>query len=112
KPFDDIGILVKSLEYATQRLFLANYVKGYDTPVVTSLEASISTNPADPDAAFALKCNSRYQIAIQFRDNAKRKTFIVTNDDCIVNAPDRSYSAVPYSNLAWQVSNTAATTEI
>lgn len=112
KPFDSIPLTCKTLEYAINRLFLSNYLKGYDTPATTSLTASISTNGSDPASALSLKCNSPYQIGLRFRDGAKRSSFVVTNDSCIVTNPDRTYSTVPYNSIAWSLSNAAATTEI
>lgn len=112
KPFDDIPIRCKTLEYAINRLFLANYVKGYDTPSSTSLSATVNTNPSDPAAAQSFKAYSTYKIAIRFRDNGKRSCFAVTNDNCVANIPDRSYSSLAYTYVTWLLSNTSATTEI
>lgn len=39
--FDLVALLVKSLDIARNRLFLANVLKGYDTPSTTSLDISL-----------------------------------------------------------------------
>jgi len=112
KQSDNIGREVQTIETALNRLFLANYKKGYNSPSYTTLAASLNTNGSDPDAATALKCNSSYQIAIRFRDYYKRMCAYVTNTNCVLSTPDRSYSSVPYNNLSWTLSNTGATNQI
>lgn len=112
KPADSIPLTTKTLEYAINRLFLANNLKGYNTPTTTSLAATLSANGGSPTSALALKCNSPYQIGIRFRDNGKRQSFVVTQASCIVNNTDRSFATVPYNSISWSVSNAAATTEI
>jgi hypothetical protein len=112
KPFDSIPITAKTIETANNRLFLANYVKGYDTPSVTSLSGAATTEAGDPVATPTFKSNSSYQIGIRFRDNGKRQSFVVTNTNCLVNFPDRSYGTVPYTSLTWTLSNLAPTLEI
>lgn len=42
KPFDSVPIRSKSLETVRNRIHLANNLKGYDTPLVTSLTASFA----------------------------------------------------------------------
>jgi len=44
KPFESIPIISETLDVARNRLYLANNVIGYDTPVFTSLEAAFVTN--------------------------------------------------------------------
>lgn len=112
KPFDSIGLTVKTIEYADNRMFHANYVKGYNTPTTTSLTGTVSLSGSNPTQAQSLKANSSYQISIQFRDNESRRSFIVTNDSCIINVPDRVYLNSPNASIAWSVSNLLATTEI
>lgn len=113
KPEDVVPRKSKSIEYADGRIFLGNNLRGFNTPTTTSLSASLSANGSDPDAAFQLKANSSYQIAIRFKDNSKRSIgFAVTNSNCIVTNPDRSYSTLPYNSIAWSVSNVLATAEI
>lgn len=112
KPFDSIGLTVKTIEFATNRMFHGNSVKGYNTPVTTSLAAALYTNVTDPTTAIALKCNSSYQIGIRFRDDSKRESFVVTNINCILNVTDKTFSTSPYNNLLWTLSNASATIEI
>lgn len=112
KPSDSIGTRVKTLETANNRLFLSNYTKGYDTPVQTSLSASVTVEVGDPTFTQSFKCDSSYQIGIRFRDNGKRQSGVITNSDCLVNIPDRTYSTLPYTTMAWVLSNTNALAEI
>lgn len=60
KPFDSIPTKGKTIEYADNRLFLANYLKGYNTPTTTSLSGSVTS------VAFGtrFKSYSSYQIGI------------------------------------------------
>lgn len=112
KDSDSIGLTVKTLRYAQQRLFLGNYTKGYNTPTTTSLTGSISVNPSDPASATSLKSYSSWQIGVVFKDNSKRRSSVVTNAACIVTSSDRSFSSVPYSSIAWALSNSGALNEI
>ena len=114
KPEDPIGITVKTLEVALNRLFLANYTKGYSPPSSTSLQLdTLTTNTSDPTIALSLKRNSSYQIGIRFRDLYGRKSSVVTNSNCIITIADEAYSNVNFiSGFTWILSNAAATTEI
>jgi len=113
KPEDSVPRKTKTLEYADNRIHLANNLKGFNTPSTTSLSASLSSNGSDPVYAMQLKANGSYQIGIRFRDNSKRSIgFVVTNSNCIITNADRSYSTLPYNSLAWLLSNVSALTEI
>ena len=112
KPSDNIGTLVKTLEIADNRLFLSNYTKGYNTPVITSLSGTATPVGSNPPTAISCKSYGSLQVAIRFRDNYKRSSFAVTNTDCLVSFPDRTFAAVPYNNLTWSVSNANALVEI
>lgn len=113
KPEDSVPRKSKSLEYADNKIFLANNLKGFNTPSSTSLSASLSANGSDPTYAMQLKANGSYQVGIRFRDNSKRSIgFVVTNASCVVTNTDRSYSTLPYNSLAWTLSNVSALTEI
>lgn len=46
-PFYSVPILSRTLEIAQERLFLADNVNGYDTPTITSLDASFSSGTAE-----------------------------------------------------------------
>lgn len=116
KPEDSIGITAKTLEFADNRLFLANYVKGYDTPDQTSL--GVDTINTHNDSTLntliaAFPPNSSYQIAIRFRDNSGRKSFIVTNAGCVLNVPDRTLDPTAFvTSLTWLLSNAFNTRDI
>lgn len=113
KQEDAVPIKSGTLEFANNKLFLGNNLKGFDTPATTSLFASLFLNPSSPTSALQLKANGSYQIAVRFRDNSKRNIgFAVTNSNCIVTCPDRSYGTLPYYNLNWALSNTNSLIEI
>jgi hypothetical protein len=110
KPFDPIPTRVKTLEIALNRLFLANYISGYDTPSTSSLTPSLS------NAAFGqgMKRYSSYQIGIRFRDQSKRQSFIYTNDSMVISTPDRTFADTLSTNnvISWALSNANAANEI
>lgn len=113
KPFDNIPITAKTVEFANNRLFLSNYVKGHDTPATTSLEASVVSGSGGTGYFTTFKAYSSYQVAIQFRDNDKRKSFIVSEDDLLIKIPDRNVAFSSYvTGINWTVSNAAALIEI
>ena len=110
KPFDSIPTKVKTLEYSNNRLFLANYTKGYNTPSTTSLAGSVTSVPFGT----RFKSFSSYQIGIVFRDFYKRKCGVVTNTGLVITIPDRTYADTLASNnmISWVLSNVSAATEI
>lgn len=113
KPYDSIPIRCKTLEYANYRLFLANYLKGYDTPVVTSLSGNTTIGGGAGIKVY--KSYSSHQIGIVFRDFYKRKSFTVTNDSLVIPIPDRLYSmgSGSFTNyITWALSNANALNEI
>lgn len=113
KPEDPISLTAKTIEVALNRLFIANYTKGYNTPTSTTMEVAVLLSPSDPAVALALKSNSSYQVGIRFRDLYGRKSFVVTNPDCVVSIPDRSYSETLYASaITWLLFNINALTEI
>lgn len=113
KPFDNIPITAKTLETANNRLFLANYVKGYDTPTTTSLAATLVSGSGATGYTRIWKSYSTYQLAIQFRDKYKRKSFTVTNSSLVITIPDRTIAFATYTTgINWTVSNALATLEI
>ena len=114
KPEDPIPVTAKTLTLAINRLFLGNYVKGYTTPVQTSLQIdTFQTSSADPTNAVCYKAFSSYQISIRFRDYYSRKSAIVTNDNCVFNIGDRNFDITSYiTSVSWILSNISATTEI
>lgn len=48
KPFDSVPLLTKTIETATNRLYLGNNLSGYDTPTSTSLGIELTQNTAPP----------------------------------------------------------------
>lgn len=110
KPYDSVPIRAGTDEFARNRSFMGKYVIGYNTPMITSLQASLEVIFSS-DRPF--KSNASYQISISFYDNYQRKTGYLTNDSCIVNIPDRSYaSAITISYINWALSNINALAEI
>jgi len=113
KPFDNIGLTVKTIEYADNKMFQAGYIKGYNTPTTTSLNFSLVSGSGATGYTQIWKSYSTYQLAIQFRDKSKRKCSVVTNSSLIVTIPDRTISFSSYTTgINWAVSNALATTEI
>lgn len=114
KPEDTVPLTAKTLSTAVNRLFLANYTKGYDAPTQTSIFVNaLNSSSTDSTNALILKAYSTYQIAVRFRDYYGRKSEIVTNDDCVASITDKDYDGLPYvTGFTWGLSNTLATTEI
>lgn len=113
KPDDSIGITVKTIEFASNRMFHANYVKGYNVPTSTSLASALVTGSGATGYTRVWKAYSTYQLAIQFRDKSKRKCSVITNSSLIVTIPDRNIAYSSYvTGINWSVSNALATTEI
>lgn len=115
KPYDSVGTKVKTLELGINRLFLANYTKGYDTPAITSLVGT-TTQQTFPDGfpRTIFKSYATYQIALRFRDNYKRSSAVVTNDTLIIEIPDRGdYNDKTFTTaINWALSNANAVNEI
>lgn len=113
KLFDSIPLNGKCLEAAGDRLYLGNYVKGYGTPLITSLDGSAAITAASPTTQPIFRPFSSYQIAIRFRDYEKRQCAVVTNDTLIVTIPVRSYDFTTITTgILWSLDNAAALTEI
>lgn len=113
KPADSIGITVKTIEFATNRMFQGNYVKGYNVPTTTSLTASLVSGSGATGYTRIWKSYSSYQLAIQFRDKSKRKCSVVTNSTLVITIPDRDLNFNSYTTgINWVVSNALATLEI
>lgn len=113
KPEDSVPILVRTLETGLNRLFLSNYIKGYNAPSVTSLTGTATQSSAVAAVQTVFKAYSSHQIGIRFRDYYSRKSSIVTNDDLLIDIIDRGHSYTPYvTDIAWTLSNAAAVDEI
>lgn len=97
KPSDNIGLTVKTIEFAINRMFHGNYVKGYNVPTSTSLGFSLVTGSGDVGITSVWKAYSTYQLAIQFRDKSKRKCSVVTNSNLVVTIPDRDINYNSYT---------------
>lgn len=114
KPEDPVPIRTKTIESALNRMFMSNYVRGYDTPPNTSLYIdTLTISNTDSANAACFKAFSSYQIGVRFRDLYGRKSFVVTNDGCIFSIPDKNFGISSYiTQISWGLSNTLATTEI
>jgi len=113
KDADNIALKAKSLEIVDSRLFLGNYVKGYDVPDTTSLFGEVVMQFGSTGTDRVFRPSSSYQIAVQFRDKAKRRCAVVTHPSLVMNIPDRNYSFTSYAaEILWTLSNTSAATEI
>lgn len=112
KPEDAVPIKVKTLETALDRLFLANYTAGYDTPTQSSLLPNLSSSGFLSDRK--IKYGSSYQIGIRFRDYYGRKSAAYTTNSMIIATPDRTYADTFGVNdvLGFTLSNAAAEDEI
>jgi hypothetical protein len=96
KPFDSVPLLSTTMESATNRIFLANNLSGYDTPTTTSLAVTQTTAIAGANKRF-FKSESSYQLGIAFYDKARRKCGVVTKNDNITTTPPKVFT--PNSNF-------------
>lgn len=114
KPADSIPLRAKGLSVANNRLFLANYVKGYDTPNQTSLAGTPTLSAGATSTVNVFRPFSTYQIGIRFRDEEKRQSAVVTNDGLVISIQGRAYddSAAYTTAIAWTISNLNALVEI
>lgn len=114
KPFDSVPLISETLDLGLSRLFLGNNTVGYDTPVTTSLTATPSTPTTASTGEEIWKSFSTYQVAIRFRDNEKRASGVVTNENLVVTIPDRGdYNNNSFTkNIQFALSNTNAINEI
>lgn len=114
KAADSVPLLSETLETGLSRLFLANNLKGYDTPAETSLTGSVTPAAVAGVATPIFHSYSTYQLGLRFRDNYKRQSGVVTNNDLVIEIPDRGdYNDTTFvENISWTLSNTAALDEI
>lgn len=113
KQEDAVPPIVKTLTSAINRLMIANYTKGYNTPTQTSLSITQTSSSADVDMARIFKSGSPYQAGVRFRDYSGRKSFVVSTPLQVTTIPDRDYDGLPYvTALNWVLSNAAASAEI
>jgi hypothetical protein len=84
------------MESATNRMFLANNLSGYDTPTTTSLAVTQTTAIAGANKRF-FKSESSYQLGVAFYDKARRKCGVVTKNDNITTTPEKVFT--PNSNF-------------
>lgn len=96
KPFDSVPLLSTTMESATNRMFLANNLSGYDTPTTTSLAVTQTTAIAGANKRF-FKSESSYQLGVAFYDKARRKCGVVTKNDNITTTPEKVFT--PNSNF-------------
>lgn len=115
KPYDSVPLLAKSLAPAISRLLLANNLVGFNTPNLTSLAATLTTDTNHtPFQNPVFKQGGIYKIGIVFLDRYKRVIGnVITSDALKFPIPDRDYPATTYYKfIAWTLSNAAAASEI
>lgn len=114
KPYDSVPLISETIETALNRLMLGNNLESYDTPVLTSLSASLvsDTNRTFQNPIF--HSASPVQLGIIFRDNYKRIIGnVFTKDSLRLQIPERDYNFTTYYKaIAWSLSNAAAVDEI
>jgi len=91
KPFDSVPLLSTTMESATNRMFLANNLSGYDTPTTTSLAVSQTTAIAGANKRF-FKSESSYQLGVAFYDKARRKSGVITKSSNITTTPPKVFT--------------------
>jgi hypothetical protein len=91
KPFDSVPLLTKTLEIATNRLFLGNNLSGYNSPKVTSLSVSQTLSDSISNKRF-FKNESSYQLGIAFYDKARRKSGVITQDNDLITTGLKTYA--------------------
>jgi hypothetical protein len=91
KPFDSVPLLSNTMESATNRIFLANNLSGYNTPTTTSLAVSQTTAIAGSNKRF-FKSESSYQLGVAFYDKARRKSGVITNGSNITTTPPKVFT--------------------
>jgi len=95
---------VKTLQFATSRLFLSNYTKGYNAPTSNQLSGEAVLSSGSTTLIPVVKAFSTYQLAIQFRDKSKRRCSVVTAPEMIVNIPDRTLAYTTYTTgILWSL---------
>ncbi len=115
KPFDSVPLLSETLETGLQRLFLGNNLKGYDTPATTSLIGNTAPAAVTGIATRIFHSYSSYQIGVRFKDDYKRSSGVVTNNQlAIASIPARGHwdDNTFVENINWTLSNALATVEI
>lgn len=115
KPFDSVPLLSECLETALNRLFLANNLTSYNSPVLTSLAGSLlSDTNHTPFQNPVFKAAGIYKIGIVFLDRYKRVVGnVFTKDELKFQIPNRDYLiSTYYKAIEWTLSNAAAVDEI
>ena len=91
KPFDSVPLLSTTIESATNRMFLANNLSGYNTPTTSSLSVSQTTAIAGANKRF-FKSESSYQLGLAFYDKARRKCGVITEANYITTTPPKVFT--------------------
>lgn len=115
KPYDNVPLLSEALEISLNRLFLGNNLVSYNSPVLTSLVGTMTTDTNHtPFQNPVFKAFGIYKIGIVFRDRYKRVVGnVFTSDTLKIQIPDRDYNLTSYVKaIAWTLSNTNAVNEI
>jgi hypothetical protein len=110
KYFDAVPNKSKTIGKAGSRIFLANNLSGYDTPLTTSLTADVAMSST---SITALKTGSSRRIGVVFFDKYQRQCGVVPYSK-LVTVANRSFdwaSSYPYA-INWTLDNTNAINEI
>lgn len=108
-PFDEVPLLTKTIELASNRAFLGNNLSGYTSPLVNKLEY-FPTTDNEPPRIF--KTGSTYKLSIDFKDRFRRKCGVV-NINVPVTIPQRTYDQVDFIKIiTWVLTNENALNEI
>jgi hypothetical protein len=118
--FDNVPLLVKTVELAKNRLFAGNILSGYTAPVATSLTALLTATNVTGGFNASSKCfraGSKYGLCVTFYDEFKRPFSAVTSSNAYTPNTTRTYDGATatgwaYTSLGWTLDNTNALTEI
>jgi hypothetical protein len=72
-----VPLRVKAMALAMNRLWLANYVEGYDTPTSVDLSFELEEIGNDNDNGFTFPANSEHNIGIVLKDEQGRSSGVV-----------------------------------
>src|SRR5690606_5070923 len=79
KPFESVPLVAKSLSVTKNRLWLANYTDGYDTPSRESIVVEFNIEKVGFSTADGVRwpSNSRHKVGVVFYDNEGRSCGVV-----------------------------------
>jgi len=108
-PFHGVALKAKTLEIAKNRVFLGDVLKGYNSPLITSLTL---TAEAATTTEICVKSGSSYVGSVTFFDRYKRPCGRVPLG-AVLTIPYRTRTQTTFvPAMDWTLSNTNALTEI